>query len=949
MLKQFYEKLLPKQGVYCVAGISKEGRITNRYTETFDEIFTLAEAQKERHVNVYVTPGTFEQYSRKAEESVAVKSFFIDLDIGEVYVEKNKGYPDREAGFAALKKFLEDTGLPPPFKVNSGRGIHAYWIFEEEVPYAEWKPYAELFKTLCLKHMFVDPAVTGDAARLMRYPDSLNYRNDPPDPTGFYDDEIVMYSFQEFQEFLGAPAVKPLDVLGSVKKGLDDEMKEMLGLDNFGTSFFTIAEKSLTGGGCKQIYDVLSNQATAPYDLWVAGLTIASRCDDGKEAIHAMSEEHPDYDYNKTEEKAYNDGLKGPRTCDWFATNFSDGCKGCPHRGKITSPIQLGREFKPAKTNKEDTVWETPHTKTIPDFPEALYPFMRGEKSGVYFMPPPKVDKKGVKHQDDPIRILAHDMYPVQRLYSPLDGECLKMRLVLPNDPLREFLVPMKHVYAQDHFKSLMSSHGVFYDIDNMGHVMNYIVKWGQFMVSNDSADMMRMQMGWTAERNAEEAWANRSFVIGTQEVNMKGEVVPAPSSPYVKGISKYFKPVGSYDIWKECANQLNRPGLELHAFTLLAGFASPLMCYTSTSGVTISLLGRSGAAKTGAMYAGLSVFGNPKDSSVFEATDNGMTGRYLNFHSMMLGVDEIGNKDAKVLSQLVHKVSHGKAKIKMQASVNAEREHEMSASLICVMTTNESAYSKFEIIKGSADGEKARMIEFLVRQPDCLEGPPGAKLGRQIFDPLRSNYGHAGIPYIQKVMELGDDYILATEEKWRERFSNDFKGSTEYRFYVNLMSICMTAGEIVVNEMKLLDLDLERIYHQVTLDMINIKDNVVKVNKTDYQSLLTEFVLANLDKTLVLKEGGKVVGEPRGAIVARIESEKSLLQVSKTEFKKYLNTRQINAREFEFDMREKGILFDDKKGRLTTGWKSAIHLDPAYLYWFNQKFPEDLIVTDDD
>ena len=949
MLKQFYEKALPKQGVYCVAGISKEGKITNRYTETFDEIFTLAEAHKKRQLNVYVTPGTFEQYSRKADESIAVKSFFIDLDIGDVYVEKNKGYPDREAGFAALDKFLEDTGLPAPFKINSGRGIHAYWIFEEEVPYAEWKPYAELFKTLCLKHMFIDPAVTADAARLMRYPDSLNYRNDPPDPTGFYDDEITMYSFQEFQEFLGAPAVKPLDLLGSIKKGLDDDMKEMLGLDNFGTNFFTIAERSLTGTGCKQIHDVLVNQATAPYDLWVAGLSIASRCDDGKEAIHAMSEEHPDYSHEKTEEKAYNDGLKGPRTCDWFASNFSDGCNGCPHRGKITSPIQLGREFKPAKTNKEDTVWEAPNTETIPDFPEALYPFMRGEKSGVYFMPPPKIDKKGVKHQDDPIRILAHDMYPVQRLYSPLDGECLKMRLVLPNDPLREFLVPMKQVYAQDQFKSLMSSHGVFYDIENMGHVMNYIVKWGQFMVSNDKADMMRMQMGWTAERTNETEWQHKSFVIGNQEVTYKGEVQPAPSSPYLKGAAKYFKPAGSYDKWKECANELNRPGLELHAFTMLAGFASPLMCYTSTSGVTISLLGRSGAAKTGAMYAGLSVFGNPKDSSVFEATDNGMTGRYLAFHNMMLGVDEIGNKDPKVLSQLVHKVSHGKAKIRMQSSVNAERDHEMSASLICVMTTNESAISKFEHIKGSADGEKARMIEFVVRVAKCLEGDAGLRLGRKIFDPLRTNYGHAGIPYIQKLLELGDDYILATEEKWRTRFTEDFKGSTEYRFYVNLMSICMTAGEIVVNEMGLLDLDLERIYHQVTLDMINIKDNVVKVNKTDYQSLLTEFVLANLDKTLVLKEGGKVVGEPRGAIVARIESEKSLLQVSKTEFKKYLNTRQINAREFEFDMKERGILFDDKKGRLTTGWKSAIQLDPAYLYWFNQKFPEDLIVAEDD
>jgi hypothetical protein len=264
-------------------------------------------------------------------------------------------------------------------------------------------------------------------------------------------------------------------------------------------------------------------------------------------------------------------------------------------------------------------------------------------------------------------------------------------------------------------------------------------------------------------------------------------------------------------------------------------------------------------------------------------------------------------------------------------------------------MTTNESAISKFEHIKGSADGEKARMIEFVVRVAECLDGDEGLKLGRKIFDPLRTNYGHAGIPFIQKVLELGDDYILAIEEKWRERFTQDFKASTEYRFYVNLMSICMTAGEIVVNEMKLLDLDLERIYHQVTLDMINIKDNVVKVNKTDYQSLVTEFVYANLDKTLVIKEGGKVVGEPRGSIVARIESEKSLLQVSKSEFKKYLNTRQINTREFEFDLKQKNILFDDKKGRLTTGWKSAIHLDPTYLYWFHQQFPEDLIVADDD
>jgi hypothetical protein len=33
----------------------------------------------------------------------------------------------------------------------------------------------------------------------------------------------------------------------------------------------------------------------------------------------------------------------GPTTCAHFEKVNADGCNGCPHRGKITSPIQLGR------------------------------------------------------------------------------------------------------------------------------------------------------------------------------------------------------------------------------------------------------------------------------------------------------------------------------------------------------------------------------------------------------------------------------------------------------------------------------------------------------------------------------------------------------------------------------------------------------------------------------
>jgi hypothetical protein len=106
---------------------------------------------------------------------------------------------------------------------------------------------------------------------------------------------------------------------------------------------------------------------------------------------------------------------------------------------------------------------------------------------------------------------------------------------------------------------------------------------------------------------------------------------------------------------------------------------------------------------------------------------------------------------------------------------------------------------------------------------------------------------------------------------------------------------------------------------------------------------MLADFINKNMANILVIKEG-RVTMEPRGPIVARIVSEESLLQVSKAEFKKYLGERKVSTREFEADMRSRKSLVDDKKGRLTTGWRNAISVDPAYLYWFKTELPSELI-----
>jgi hypothetical protein len=790
----------------------------------------------------------------------------------------------------------------------------------------------------------------------MRCPDTFNYKFDPPEPASVIGDEISIYDWEEFKEFLGTD-VAPTDPLANVRKGLDEDTMAMKKLDNFEWDFYKIAERSLTGDGCNQVKYWLENATTLGYDDWFSSMNIAYFCKDGEKMIHEVSNEHPDYTAKAVEEKKLEFIKRGkPQTCEYLANQHPDRCQGCKHRGKIHTPIVLGKALKEAdpepvagepsaaeinallgtQTYEAEPIRETSDTQKIPKFPEFLSPYSRGQTGGVYYNPPPKTDKKGQVRYEDPVEILAHLLFPVRRLFSPLDGECMTMHLILPNDGLKEFLLPMKSVYALEELKKTLSFHQVLYPTKQINNIQDYLVKWSQYMINVGKAQQMRMQLGWSAVNNTDE-WKKRSFVIGEREITFEKEFVEAPVSPYIRGVVKHFKPVGTYERWQESANELNRPGFELHAMTCLAGFGTTLMSYMSTPGVVISLLGRSGCAKTGAMYAGISTFGDPDALSVFESTDNGLTGRMLGLKNLMFGVDEIGNKDPKPLSQLVHNISNGKAKIRMQASVNAERVTEMSASLIAILTTNESVYNKFELHKGSPDGEVARLIEFLIEQPNDLKGADGAKLGVHIFDAFKHNYGHAGPKFIVAALEAGDIHIKKRIDFWIDRYLTDTGGDSAYRFHQNFVAAVFTAGEIAIDA-GIVNYDLERIYQKVIAELNNIKLNVVKVNNTDFTAILADFMYENMGNTLRIKDG-KVIDEPRGKLVARVATDEPT-RVSKDALKEYLGKKKITPREFEKALMESGeMLSKSARKHLETGWKATTTIEGARVYLFKSSF----------
>lgn len=946
MIKQFYEKALPTQGVYCVTGIDPaSGATRNKFTETFDEIFDLVEDFKNRKQNIFIAVSTFGEFSRKAKDAVFCRSLFIDLDVGADKAAENKGYVDADAALVALDAFIAESGLPEPVRVSSGRGVHAYWLFDEDVPAEEYLPVAQLFKEYCTPKLFCDPAVMADMARIMRYADSLNYKTDPPSTTGLISTELHTYSFSSFKEFLGgSEEVEPVkDILASITKGLDEDTIAFKKLDNFKYNFRTIVIKSLEGEGCNQVAEVARNPENPPYSSWTGALAVAIRCEDGEEAIQLISEGHRDYTPEKTITKAKS--FDSIRTCEGFARDEPSLCEGCIHRGRITGPIELGREFIPATAaHTENAVWEKPDTKKLQELPGFLKPFVRGENGGIYYMPPASVDKETKKKiQPDPVLFLAHDFWPIRRVYGKIDGECMLMRLELPNDPAREFLVPIAQ--SAEDLRKMVVFQGVPCEPKDSQRLYNYINKWYQYMINVYKADQIRTQLGWTEKLDRDsETQLKRAFVLGNKEFNEDGKLVDSAISPMIKGIAKHVEPKGTYAKWRWCMDQLERPDgqLDMQAFGLLCGFGSPLMEYTSTAGISICFTGPSGSAKTGAMYAGLSIFGNPKDLSVFDATDNGMTGRYLALHNIMLGVDEVGDKKAESIALLVHKVSNGKAKIKMQGSVNAEREFELAASLINFMTANHPMYAKLMAWKKTPVGEAARLVEFEVKKIPFLTGT----LGREIFDPMNYNYGHAGVMYVQRLYEIGDKAVYAAVDKWIARFIKDFGDPPEQRFFQNLVGVAFGGGEIAV-EAGIVEINLERVYNKVLHEMINIRDNVAPKHTTDYESILNEYINLNIPNILVL-EGDTVKNAPRNELAARFDIEEGILQVSVTHFKKYLAELQVSSSNFEREMKQIYIGGDTKKprligsvrSRLNKGWKGSGGGGNVWCYHFN---PEEI------
>ncbi len=883
-MNSLIQSVVPNEGVYCLATIL-DGGIQQDFYEDLDDLVADGLADSYDGRNAYYAMASFKDASSRSQSNVkAIKAFWLDVDCKAK--DPTKDYANKDEGRAAIVAFVKAQKFPLPTIVDSGNGWHVYWLLDEAVTPDVWQPIADKLKTVCLENgLRIDPVCTADSARILRIPDTFNYRFDPPSKVELIKlrPAVSLAVFTNAVDLAYVPfytKVQPVKRVSAVTQALSGNME---------TKFRKILVKSMNGGGCEQISYGVQNQEDVSEPLWRGLLSIAQHCKDRAKAIPAVSNQHPDYNEDEAFKKA--EQTKGPYTCTTF-NNINPGvCINCQHWGKLTSPIVLGKELIqttepviieiPASDITSNITPALPITSiTIPTYPA---PYERGNKGGIY---------KKIKLEDgtfDDALIYENDFYAHARLYDPVDGQVLACRLHLPLDGIRDFNIPLQSVGSKDRLRDVICKQGVAANDKAIGELSNYLILMAKELQQMSKEETARTQMGWQVDG---------SFVVGNREYSKSGVRNCPPSNATVNYQHK-FRVEGQLSEWRKVIDVYKRPGFDIHQFVFFVALSSPLLKHLNTAGMLTTMISdESGLGKTTLCMACNSVWGHPEElMSMPHDTVASLINRMGVFHSMAVVVDEITNKESRVCSDIVYMATHGKGPNRMMSSANTERVNNTSWNLNVLATANASVRDKVTVLKASSEGENMRLIEFDMRGTPAL---PKAEADT-IFPLLFTNYGVAGhilTPWLVQNADTLRDRVLRKQVELDKLFGF----TSKERKWSHSVAAAYTMGEIS-KSLDIHDWDIEKNIAFMVEHFRDMRGDVID-SVTPHYALIADFMAEKHSSILIIN--GKphpvtgLLDPPQNKghinqIIGRYEPDTGMLYLSSNILRDYCVKKQYS------------------------------------------------------
>jgi hypothetical protein len=899
----------PPEGWFAILAIKGKSSI-QELVETREEFDALVQKFLKQKRNVFFGVAKYKGDAGRTKDNVlALKALWMDIDCGEAKAQINPktgrpdGYVDQATGLQELQRFCNTIGLPKPLLVNSGNGIHVYWVLDRVVTREEWEPVGERLCELCIKHNFYVDSKVFEVARVLRVPNTLNFKNNEEKPVSIIN-EASEVSFDKIKDILGVKEAAP----ARPKRKLTELAKSMQ--SNEESSFKKIMLRSAEGKGCQQLLYCYTNQEDVSEPLWWDALSIANACSDRATAIHRLSNKHPDYDHAETESKASHSG--GPHSCKTFEKSNPGGCDGCAYYGKITNPLALGREILEAKKEDNEVLIEPednePVLVKIPKYPD---PFFRGKNGGVY--------KQPVGEEEEAVRVYEYDLYVLKRMRDPVLGDVVVMRVHLPRDGVKEFVIPNTAVTDKRELRRELAANGVVTSTKAFNLLMEYILLFIKELQFVRKAEQMRLQFGW-ADKDSK-------FIIGDREITRDG-IFHSPPSSITSDFAQWMQPEGTLEKWKEVFALYGRPGCEPHAFAALTAFGAPLLKFFGLNGAVINVIHKhSGTGKSTALFMCNSVYGHPEKLC-------GSWSDTLNAKILMLGVmnnlpytmDEMTNTTPADFSTLAYSMSQGRGKNRVKASSNELRSNLTSWQTISLCSSNASFYDKLSALKNNPEGEMMRLLEYGIDYLPTDVIPPHE--GKAMFDhQLKNNYGHAGDIYAKWLVSNLEE-AQGTALSIQAKIDRELGMTQRERFWSAVVASLITGG-LIAKQLELIDWDMKAIYRWATNTIMGMREDV-KPPVADAVSIVGDYINRHMQNILVVNDEADrrtqvpmmPTLEPRGELLIRYEPDtKKMFLVAKA-FKSDCVKTQINYNETLKELEERGVFKGTQNKRVSKGMK---------------------------
>lgn len=753
---------------YCAFELPSRNQV---FVGSIEALANTCELASVAGKNSFYAMGAFRtSESRTSANVVAIKALFFDVDCGP-----GKAYETKNDAVGALQDFLQQTGLNAlgtPWLLDSGGGVHGYFPFEEALCPDDWRPIAEAFKRTAARLGFkIDMTVTADAARVLRMPGTLNYKYAPARPVRI---KVVGSIFAPYEIYNRldretAPARNRTGALAlagvapTKPRAKADTSPVMQALVNNSVTYFkNIMVRTAQGTGCGQLKHFVDNAEDDGMEpLWRGLLSLTRVCVDGDKAAARLSALHP-YPEARMRQKLAE--IKGPYPCVKLDSENPGVCGACPHWGKITNPLALGRDI--ATTREAEEYRPAPETAaqfhpgdTIQK-PVPPLGFSYGQQGGVFRSVVKKDDLNNEFTDNVLVTPFSFFLLDVLSFLHPTPEHIARF-VAIKAKTVISISIDLKDISKKDTCISRLFSQNIIaaFGAGNDKNLWDYVRACVEERSAQDKILRIPPRLGWQTDN---------SFAVGDRVIAQHGLGYDFPAAA-MRNLTSTLQPKGTLSDWQRFASMLQQKQLWDVLGIMAVGFGAPLMQFAN-AGTPFTLFHAcsdvSGSGKSLALKAAASIWGDPLHYPIPPDTSRTtMMQRMGMIGSLPFLCDEVTAQQRRTkgefIPELAFSITQGMHKLRGTAGGNSEIENESFWRGSGVITSNEPTMEKLLTARmTTSNGEFYRMLEW-----HADTALAWTEQERGMIDVLHTNYGVAGRIYAEWLVNNRDKAIEVTQQ----------------------------------------------------------------------------------------------------------------------------------------------------------------------------------------